>query len=57
MEFGISYVGLIYLLMLFIPNIMWSIARPADYDYLAKGENRILLSWSASGKYLSDVWH
>lgn len=24
MNFGFSYVGLIYLLMLFIPNILWS---------------------------------
>ena len=36
MELGFSYVGLIYLLMLFIPNIIWSRARPIDYDELAK---------------------
>ncbi|MBQ3735986.1 MAG: hypothetical protein II855_03525 [Candidatus Methanomethylophilaceae archaeon] len=48
MEFGISYVGLIYLLMLFIPNIMWSKAQPLDYD--AGNENRILLAMERAGE-------
>lgn len=38
---GFSYVGLIYLLMLFIPNIIWSRNQPIDYDNTQ--ENRILL--------------
>ena len=42
MEFGFSYIGLIYLLMLFIPNIIWSKTRPVDYDLYAKDENRFL---------------
>ncbi len=32
MNFGFSYVGLIYLLMLFIPNILWSKNKPKDYE-------------------------
>ena len=48
MEFGISYVGLIYLLMLFIPNIMWSKAQPSDYD--AGNENRLLLIMERIGE-------
>ena len=50
MEFGFSYVGLIYLLMLFIPNIIWSKARPVDYDELAGEENPILLMFERIGE-------
>ena len=38
---GFSYVGLIFLLMLAIPNILWSRRIPADYS--DEGENGILL--------------
>jgi hypothetical protein len=31
-ELGFSYIGLIYLLMLFIPNILWTKNKPTDYD-------------------------
>jgi len=37
---GFSYVGLVYLLMLFVPNILWSKRLPADYS--AAGENQWL---------------
>jgi len=30
---GFSYIGLIYLLMLFIPNIIWTKHKPAGYDF------------------------
>jgi len=40
-HFGFSYVGLIYLLMLFIPNIIWSKYQPTGYNY--SNENKILL--------------
>ena len=43
MEFGFSYIGLVYLLMLFIPNIVWSRMRPVDYDELAGKEDRFLV--------------
>ncbi|MEZ0536610.1 hypothetical protein ACAG39_05075 [Caldicellulosiruptoraceae bacterium PP1] len=29
---GFSYVGLVYLLMLFIPNLVWAKNPPIDYD-------------------------
>lgn len=38
---GFSYVGLIYLLLLFIPNIMWAKHQPKGYD--PSGENKLLL--------------
>ena len=41
MEFGFSYVGLVYLLMLFIPNIIWARHQPEGYD--PSGEKRILV--------------
>lgn len=47
-HFGFSYVGLIYLLMLFIPNIIWSKNRPIDYD--PSYENKILLFFERIGQ-------
>lgn len=40
-HFGFSYVGVAYLLMLFIPNLIWSRRQPEGYDF--SGENRLLL--------------
>lgn len=45
---GFSYVGLIYLLMLFIPNIIWSKNQPIDYNNVQ--ENKILLSFERVGQ-------
>ncbi|MCM1117981.1 MAG: hypothetical protein NC543_01265 [bacterium] len=41
-RFGFSYVGLIYLLMLFIPNIIWTKYQPQDYEQYAQRENKVL---------------
>ena len=38
---GFSYIGLLFLLMLFIPNIMWAKRKPQGYT--AEKENKILL--------------
>lgn len=43
MHFGFSYIGLLFLLMLMIPNLIWSRYKPKDYDKYMKNENRILL--------------
>ncbi|MDS1030542.1 hypothetical protein RDV78_08675 [Bacillota bacterium LX-D] len=45
---GFSYVGLIYSLMLFIPNIIWSKNQPIDYDNTQ--ENKILLLFERVGQ-------
>jgi len=45
---GFSYVGFIYLLMLFIPNIIWSKNQPIDYD--STKENKILLVFERVGQ-------
>lgn len=50
---GFSYVGLIYLLMLFIPNIIWSKNQPIDYDNTK--ENKILLLFEHIGQVCCTV--
>lgn len=39
-HFGFSYIGLIYLLLLFIPNIIWSKRKPEGYT--PEKENKAL---------------
>ena len=48
--FGFSYVGVIYLLMLFIPNIIWAKNQPKGYD--ASDENKILGIFERIGEIL-----
>ena len=37
-HFGFSYIGLIFLLMLMLPNIIWSKNKPKGYDKYVKNE-------------------
>lgn len=41
-SFGFGYVGIIFLLMLFIPNIIWTKHQPTGYDEYVKNENKVL---------------
>lgn len=50
MRFGFSYVGLIFLLMLFVPNILWAKHKPKDYETYSKNENRLLLALERIGE-------
>ena len=50
MNFGFSYVGLIFLAMLMIPNIIWSKNKPKDYDKYVKNENKVLLTFEKIGE-------
>ena len=52
MQFGFSYVGLIYLAMLMIPNLIWARNRPEHYDQYAGNENRVLLALERIGEVL-----
>ena len=52
MHFGFSYVGLIFLVMLFVPNIIWAKNQPQGYDQYAKNENKILLALERVGEVL-----
>ncbi|MNJ58152.1 hypothetical protein D3C77_537740 [compost metagenome] len=45
---GFSYIGLIYLLMLFIPNIIWSKKQPVDH--VKTNENKILVWFERVGQ-------
>lgn len=47
-HFGFSYVGAIYLVLLFVPNIIWSKHQPTGYT--SDGENRILLVFERVGE-------
>lgn len=50
MNFGFSYVGLLFLLMLFITNLFWTKNKPDDYDKYVKNENKILRVFESIGQ-------
>lgn len=52
MHFGFSYIGLIYLIMLFVPNFFWTRNQPQDYEKYVIKENRILLFFERIGEML-----
>lgn len=52
MNFGFSYVGLIYLIMLFVPNLFWTNYEPENYDKYVKNENKILKIFEGIGQVL-----
>lgn len=49
-HFGFSYIGLIFLLMLTIPNIIWAKNKPKSYEKYVKNENKILLTFERIGE-------
>ena len=55
MTFGFSYIGLIWLLMLLVPNLIWTKNQPKDYEKYVKNENRILLLLERIGEVLVTV--
>ena len=56
MNFAFSFVGLLFLVMLFVPNIMWSKYPPEDYEKYSKNENKILLALERIGEVLVTVF-
>ena len=52
LHFGFSYIGLIFLFMLFIPNLIWIKHKPKDYEKYEKNENKILLCFEKVGQIL-----
>ena len=52
MDFGFSLVGLIFLIMLFVPNAIWTKFQPHDYEKYSKDENRVLLIFERTGQVL-----
>ena len=52
MRFGFSWTGLVFLLMLYVPNMLWARRKPDGYDEAAERENRILLAFERTGEAL-----
>ena len=52
MQFGFSYVGLVFLIMLMVPNLLWTKHKPKDYDQYVGNENRLLLTLERIGEVL-----
>lgn len=50
-HFGFSYIGLLFLLLLFIPNIIWTKKIPQGYT--AEQENKTLLLFERTGEVLT----
>lgn len=49
-QFGFSYIGAIFLLLLFVPNLAWAKNLPQDYD--PSEENKILQTMERIGQAL-----
>ena len=47
-HFGFSYIGLLFLLLLAVPNLLWTRRLPAGYS--TQGENKILLVLERTGQ-------
>ncbi len=52
MRLGFSYIGLIYLIMLFVPNIIWAKNQPENYGKYVGNENKLLLTLERIGEVL-----
>ena len=52
MKLGFSYVGLVYLVMLMLPNIIWTKNQPKDYEKYVGNENKVLLMFERVGEVL-----
>lgn len=49
-HFGFSYMGVIFLFMLTVPNLIWIKNKPHGYDY--HNENKVLLIFERVGQVL-----
>ena len=52
MNFGFSYVGLVFLLMLFLPNLIWTKNQPKGYEEYVGNENKALVALERLGQVL-----
>lgn len=52
-HFGFSYIGLIFLLLLFVPNIIWTKRKPQGYT--SENENKVLLIFERTGEFLTAI--
>ncbi len=49
---GFSHIGMLFLMMLFIPNMIWAKHQPKDYENYVKNENKVLLLFEKTGEVL-----
>lgn len=49
MNFGFSYIGLIWLIMLTVPNLIWTKNQPKDYEKYSAKENKVLQAFERCG--------
>ena len=52
-HFGLSYIGLAYMVMLLVPNFLWTRHKPIGYD--PTNENKTLLFFERIGQVLCTV--
>lgn len=52
MDLGFSYVGALYLAMLFVPNLLWTRHKPQGYDACAARESKLLQALERAGEVL-----
>lgn len=52
MNLGFSYVGLIFLVMLMVPNMIWTKNQPKDYEKYVGNEKKVLLVLERIGEVL-----
>ena len=50
-NWGFSYIGALFLLMLFVPNILWAKRKPQGYT--SDKESKLLLSFERAGEALT----
>lgn len=55
LEFGFSYIGVLWLLMLFVPNILWAKRKPSGYEKYASDENKVLGIFERIGEVLTTI--
>jgi len=51
-HFGFSYIGLLYLIMLIVPNLIWTKHKPKGYEEYVVHENKVLLILERIGEVL-----
>lgn len=52
MHFGFSYIGLIFLILLLVPNLLWAKNKPQNYQKYVVNESKILLAFERIGEVL-----
>ncbi|MBR4224045.1 MAG: hypothetical protein IKR73_04485, partial [Oscillospiraceae bacterium] len=55
MRLGFSYVGLIFLLMVIVPNVLWTKNKPDGYERYSANENMVLKIVEHVGRVLTII--